>query len=77
MKTAILTYWPLAVAVTLGGLAAAQAYGSKAPHTPLAVEQVGAELARTVSYGLIDDRSALPSPVETRGVSSSELQQAS
>jgi hypothetical protein len=54
MKTRISVYWPLAVAVTLVALAAMQAYGEKARHEPLAAEQVSAELARTISYGLID-----------------------
>ena len=46
---------PVAAAVALLVMAALHAYGNgAAPREPLAAEQVTAELARTVSYGLID-----------------------
>jgi hypothetical protein len=54
MKTRIAIYWPIAVAVTLAALAAAQAYGDKTRHEPLAADKLSAELARAVSYGIID-----------------------
>jgi hypothetical protein len=54
MKTKISAYWPLAVAITLASLAAAQAYGNKPWQKPLTAARVSAELARAVSYGLVD-----------------------
>ena len=57
-------YWPVVLALALIVLAALHAYGSGgAPREPLAADQVTAELARTVSYGLIDTgAAAAPSP---------------
>ena len=47
-------YWPVALALALIVLTALRAYGDgAAPCEPLAAEQVTAELARTVSYGLV------------------------
>ncbi|WP_206951884.1 hypothetical protein [Trinickia acidisoli] len=49
------SYWPVALALALIAAAMLHAYGgSAAPREPLAADQVTAELARTVSYGLID-----------------------
>ncbi len=51
----VFTYGPVALALALIVLAALHAYGSGgAPREPLAADQVTAELARAVSYGLID-----------------------
>jgi len=48
-------FWPFALAIALVVLAVLRAYGGAgAAREPLAAEQVTAELARTVSYGLID-----------------------
>lgn len=49
------SYWPVALAAALLVMAALHAYrNGAAPREPLAADQVTAELARTVSYGLID-----------------------
>jgi hypothetical protein len=62
------SYWPVAVALALIVLATLHAYGDgSAAREPLAADQVTAELARTVSYGLIDASSAPTTPVAHRG----------
>lgn len=49
------SYWPVALVAALIVLAALRAYGDGgATRQPLPAERVTAELARTVSYGLID-----------------------
>jgi hypothetical protein len=55
MRKKILVYWPLAVIVPLAAVAYLHAYNAAAVHAPLAAQQVTAELARTVSYGLVAD----------------------
>lgn len=77
MRTRISVYWPLAVALALVGLAALQAYGHRTQHPPLAAEQVSAELARTVSYGLIDAAQTVRTATAAHGASSAEKPQAS
>ncbi|MGN6083848.1 hypothetical protein [Trinickia sp.] len=53
------SFWPVALALALIVLAALHAYGNGgAPREPLAADQVTAELARTVSYGLIGTNAA-------------------
>lgn len=54
MKTKISVYWPVAVVLTLGVVAALQGYGEHKRHTPLPAAQLSAELARAVSYGLVE-----------------------
>lgn len=63
MKKTILMYWPLAIVVAL----AAAAYvhvcsnaASRASQAPLDTDHLTAELARAVSYGMIDATSTLP-----------------
>lgn len=57
------SFGPVALAIALIVLAALHAYGSGgAPREPLAADQVTAELARTVSYGLIDTSAAATPP---------------
>ncbi len=70
MRKKILIYWPLAVIVPLAAVAYLHAYGDAATHAPLAAQQVTAELARTVSYGLVADEpeKALPAAAQ-RGAS--------
>ncbi len=56
-------YWPLAVIVPLAAAAYLHVRGdaaSRASQAPLAAGQVTAELARTVSYGLVGDDATLP-----------------
>lgn len=56
-------FWPVALALALIVLAALHAYGNGgAPREPLAADQVTAELARAVSYGLIDTSAARTAP---------------
>ncbi|TDN69559.1 hypothetical protein [Paraburkholderia sp. BL10I2N1] len=58
MKKTILMYWPLAVILPLAAAAyihACSEAASRASQAPLAAGQLTAELARTVSYGLVDD----------------------
>ncbi|WCM18439.1 hypothetical protein NDK50_13350 [Paraburkholderia bryophila] len=63
MKKTISVYWPLAVVAALAVAAYLHICGdaaSRAKQAPLAADQLTAELARAVSYGMIDDRSTLP-----------------
>ena len=63
MKKTIAVYWPLALVLALAGLAYMQIcsdMASRASQAPLAADQLTAELARAVSYGMIDAASALP-----------------
>ncbi|HEV3105799.1 MAG TPA: hypothetical protein VGZ01_08935 [Trinickia sp.] len=71
MRTKISNYWPLVAVAALVVLAGLRAYEQCEPHEPLAAEQVSAELARTVSYGLVGDGAAHASPVAGEGVSAS------
>ncbi|RFU45617.1 hypothetical protein [Paraburkholderia sp. DHOC27] len=63
MKMKISMYWPLAVFVPLA--AAACLYvgsetASRIAQPPLGADQLSAELARAVSYGLVDGNAAMP-----------------
>jgi hypothetical protein len=63
MKNTISVYWPLAIVVPLAAIAYLHFSGSAASRVsqaPLDANQVTAELARAVSYGMIDAASALP-----------------
>ncbi len=63
MKKAISAYWPLAIVVPLAVAACLHILGDAASHasqTPLAAGQLTAELARAVSYGMVDAASARP-----------------
>ncbi|MFM0000356.1 hypothetical protein PQR57_04940 [Paraburkholderia dipogonis] len=63
MKKTISVYWPLAIVVPLAAAAYLHICGdaaSRAPQAPLAAAQLTAELARAVSYGMIDDTATLP-----------------
>jgi hypothetical protein len=77
MKTTILGYWPPVVAVTLVSMAALQAYGDKTRHEPLRAAQVSTELARAVSYGIIDGAAVQTSTQVVHSASSPDLSQAS
>ncbi|HEY2025096.1 hypothetical protein [Paraburkholderia sp.] len=63
MKKTISVYWPLAFVVPLVALAylhIGSQLNSRAPQTRLDANHLTAELARAVSYGMIDPSSALP-----------------
>ncbi|KXU86312.1 hypothetical protein CI15_17760 [Paraburkholderia monticola] len=63
MKKTISVYWPLAIVVPLAALAYLHINGqtaSRASQMPLDANHLSAELARAVSYGMIDAASALP-----------------
>ena len=63
MKKSISVYWPLAIVVPLAAAAYLHICGdaaSRVSQAPLAADQFTAELARAVSYGMIDDASTLP-----------------
>jgi Na+/proline symporter len=63
MKKTISVYWPLALVVSLATLAYLHINGqtaSRASQMPLVANHLTAELARAVSYGMIDAASALP-----------------
>ncbi|PRY07601.1 hypothetical protein [Paraburkholderia sp. BL25I1N1] len=63
MKKTISVYWPLAIVLPLAAAAYLHICGnaaSRAPQATLAADQLTAELARAVSYGMIDDASTLP-----------------
>ncbi|CAD6513756.1 hypothetical protein LMG28727_00758 [Paraburkholderia kirstenboschensis] len=79
MKKTIAVYWPLALVLALAGLAYMQICAdgaSRASQAPLAAEQLTAELARAVSYGMIDD-AASPPAKPLRAVTVLPLPQAS
>jgi hypothetical protein len=62
MKKKISVYWPLAIVVPLAAAAFLHLCGdaaSRVPQAPLAAEQLTAELARTVSYGMVEDNSSM------------------
>lgn len=62
MKKIISVYWPLAIVVPLAVAASLHICGaaSRASQTPLAAGQLTAELARAVSYGMVDSGPTLP-----------------
>ncbi|PMS23978.1 hypothetical protein C0Z18_01385 [Trinickia dabaoshanensis] len=71
-------YWPVALAIALIVLAVLRAYGGAgAAREPLAADQVTAELARTVSYGLIDAGVPQTASSVRQGVAPAAAQQAS
>ncbi|AIO32236.1 hypothetical protein DM39_2202 [Burkholderia cenocepacia] len=55
MKKTISMYWPLAIVVPLAAAAYLHAIDNAPSRGPLAVHQASAELARAVSFGLVDD----------------------
>lgn len=63
MKKTISVYWPLAIVVPLAMVACLHINGqtaSRASQMPLDANHLTAELARAVSYGMIDAASASP-----------------
>ncbi|MGF6568808.1 hypothetical protein ABH945_000884 [Paraburkholderia sp. GAS333] len=63
MKKTISVYWPLAIVVPLAAVAYLHICGnaaSRVSQAPLGADQLTAELARAVSYGMIDAESSLP-----------------
>lgn len=63
MKKTISVYWPLAILVPLAALAYLHMSGNvaaRAPQARLDADQLTAELAHAVSYGMIDAAAALP-----------------
>jgi hypothetical protein len=56
MKKTISTYWPLAIVLPLAAAGYLHAIGdASSSRGPLAAPQASAELARTVSFGLVGD----------------------
>lgn len=55
MKKTVSMYWPLAIVVPLAAAAYLHAVGDARSRGPIAVHQASAELARTVSFGLVGD----------------------
>ncbi len=58
MKKTISVYWPLAIVLPLAAAACLHIAGdaaARASQAPLAADQLTAELARAVSYGMISD----------------------
>ena len=79
MKKTISVYWPLAIVVPLAAAAYLHICGNTASHAsqaPLAADQLTAELARAVSYGMVDAASALPAK-PMRAVTAMPLAEAS
>ncbi len=63
MKKTISVYWPFAIVVPLAAAAYLHICGdaaSRASQAPLAADQLTAELARAVSYGMVDSSTTLP-----------------
>jgi hypothetical protein len=79
MKKTISMYWPLAIVVPLAAAAYLHICGDAASHgsqAPLAADQLTAELARAVSYGMVGDATKLPAK-PMRAVTSVPVAQAS
>ncbi|WP_186062049.1 hypothetical protein [Burkholderia gladioli] len=55
MRKTISMYWPLAIVVPLAAAAYLYASNAARPSEPQPIGQVSAELARTVSFGLVGD----------------------
>lgn len=58
MRKKISAYWPLAVIVPFAAIAWIHAWQAAQQQTPLAVEQLSAELSRAVSYGYVSSDGA-------------------
>jgi hypothetical protein len=70
MRKKIVVYWPLALIVPLAAIAWVHALNTAEQQLPLAADQVSAELARAVSYGLVGDAGDVKAPVKAmRGAS--------
>ncbi|WP_173678685.1 MULTISPECIES: hypothetical protein [Burkholderia] len=59
-------YWPLAIVVPLAAAAYLHFSDAGSPRAGAVVRDTSAELARTVSYGFVDDASQ-PLPVTSQG----------
>ncbi|MDE1183917.1 hypothetical protein [Paraburkholderia sp.] len=58
MKKTIVVYWPLAIVLSLAAAALIHICGdvvARAHQAPLAADEVTAQLARAISFGLVDD----------------------
>ena|GEM_PF-473300 len=64
MRKKIVVYWPLALIVPLAAIAWLHAWNTAAQQFPLAADQVSAELARAVSYGLVGSAGDMKAPVK-------------
>jgi hypothetical protein len=60
MKRKILVYWPLALIVPFAAIAWLHAWQTAQQTMPLAAEELTAELARAVSYGLVGSDGKVP-----------------
>jgi len=60
MRKKITVYWPLALIVPLAVIAWVHAWKTAEQQMPLAADQVTAELARAVSYGLVGSEGKAP-----------------
>jgi hypothetical protein len=79
MKKIISVYWPLAIVVPLavaGYLHICGGAASRSSQAPLAADQLTAELARAVSYGMVDSAKTLPAK-PMRAVTAMPLAEAS
>lgn len=65
MRKKIWVYWPLALIVPLAALAWIHAWETARQQMPLAAEQLSAELARAVSYGLVEGGATAAAAVKT------------
>ncbi|WP_322043563.1 hypothetical protein [Paraburkholderia sp. J67] len=64
MRKKIEVYWPLALIVPLAVIAWVHAWNTAEQQFPLGADQVSAELARTVSYGLVGNAADMKAPVK-------------
>ncbi|NPT45664.1 hypothetical protein GNZ12_30965 [Paraburkholderia sp. 1N] len=79
MKKIISVYWPFAIVVPLAAAGYLHICGdavSRASQAPLAADQLTAELARAVSYGMVDSAATLPAK-PMRAVAAMPLAEAS
>ena len=79
MKKIISVYWPFVIVVPLAAAAYLHIGGdaaSRASQAPLAADQLTAELARAVSYGMVDSSTTLPAK-PMRAVAAMPLAEAS
>ncbi len=72
MKKKISVYWPLALIVPCAAIAWAHAWNTTQQQMPLAADQLSAELARAVSYGLVGSEGPTPVKAPVKVIGSSQ-----
>jgi uncharacterized BrkB/YihY/UPF0761 family membrane protein len=73
MKKKISVYWPLALIVPCAVIAWTHAWNTTKQQMPLAAGQLTAELARTVSYGLVGSDGDVPVKDPVKAIPAGDL----